>query len=115
MTHAPQAQPAAKHFQGLLAKLAATNGGVKSVGEGMKSLVALLDIINSPSPDISEQLRQKLSVSALRMARRILTETHTAHKQMLTHLRAFDELTVVDCSAAEALRDAEPREESPHD
>lgn len=115
MTHAPQAQPAAEYFQGLLAKLAAANSGVKSVGEGMKSLVALLDVINSPSPDISEQLRQTLSVSALRIARRILTDSHTAHKQMLAHLRALDELSIVDHSTVEALADAEQREVSRHD
>lgn len=95
MTNKPQAEPAVEYFQGLIAKLATANAGVKSVGAGLKSLVALLDLINSPSPEISDQIRLQLSASALRLSRRILTESHTAHKLMHAQLRAIDGLTVV--------------------
>lgn len=115
MTNTLQAQTAVAHFQGCVAKLATVNEGVKSVGAGMKSLVALLDLINSPSPEIPDQLRLQLSASALRISRRVLTESHTAHKQMLAQLRALDELNVVDRGAAEAVADAEQGEVSRHD
>lgn len=102
MTNKHQDDPAAAHLKGCVAKLATANEGVKSVGAGMKSLVALLDLINSPSTEVSDQLRLQLSASALRISRRILTESYTAHKQVHAQLRALGELTVIESRTAES-------------
>jgi hypothetical protein len=107
MKNQPQDPPGVVFYRGCLARLGNADGGVKAVGLGLKSLVALLELSEPASPEVSDQLRAQLRDTALRLSRRLLVECQTAHKQLHTQVGALSALTVVGCG--------EEAQEEPHE